>query len=760
MKCEMTHYFELDEPISVAFHPNGFQVLVSFKDRVRLYNVLMDKLRQCKETILKNSRCLKFSNGSQYWAAATAVSVCIYDTKSFQKLITYQGHMMQVIRLSWAPGDQVLFSAGMDGNVYGWPIAKDGRMDIIAASNRSSLIFDLTVDSPSTVFKLPDRDDDDDEDNGNGNGGGNTVAAATTTTTTEIGLSSEASEVDDNRHVNLCDRYKLIVSSQDGSMRMPSWSLDNNLVRVTSGIGRSASMGDSLEVISGDPNAAITAVQLSFDRKKLYAGTILGTIRVYPWPPINYATKAKHNSSSMMFSSTAITTVPSNSRVDDPYYEIFTHGGPVIAIKLSPVVENTVITVAADGTIFVLEDVVFTVQGNKALKKEIDYLDTSDDEIKFNDDIVMIASEDMEEHISELVGLQKELIETKAKHEFHTRKVASDHAENLKSIVENHDLALNKERESYENYKTASEKRIADFISSVEAKDADNQKIRSELENKYEHKLAESLERYDLLSEKMQQLKQKCEALLENEKNTFNKQLNDLKMDTYNKEKKLKTDHRRAVEDKAANEAAFMEILKQQEDEYEDELKQMIEAVNYELGGERETILKLRTLVQTKNTKLAQLKKKLIELNASAQGHAKKVEAEVNERKALASTIEHYKKNLQEREEALAEKEKDVLELRSTTRTLENFRFVLDHRLQQLSSERGPITMHIEGLEKHISTMYEELVEEFTNKKSNAEATILKDQKIAWITQDLAKMRQVHSNICVISICLSDYCDC
>jgi len=50
--------------------------------------------------------------------------------------------------------------------------------------------------------------------------------------------------------------------------------------------------------------------------------------------------------------------------------------------------------------------------------------------------------------------------------------------------------------------------------------------------------------------------------------------------------------------------------------------------------------------------------------------------------------------------------------------------------------------MHIEGLEKHISTMYEELVEEFTNKKSNAEATILKDQKIAWITQDLAKMRQ------------------
>jgi hypothetical protein len=46
----------------------------------------------------------------------------------------------------------------------------------------------------------------------------------------------------------------------------------------------------------------------------------------------------------------------------------------------------------------------------------------------------------------------------------------------------------------------------------------------------------------------------------------------------------------------------------------------------------------------------------------------------VNARKQLLATIEHYKKNLVEREEALAEKEKDVLELRSTTRTLENFR--------------------------------------------------------------------------------------
>ena len=50
----------------------------------------------------------------------------------------------------------------------------------------------------------------------------------------------------------------------------------------------------------------------------------------------------------------------------------------------------------------------------------------------------------------------------------------------------------------------------------------------------------------------------------------------------------------------------------------------------------------------------------------------------------------------QERENALGDKEKMILHLRSENRTLDNFRYVLDHRLQQLMKERGPIAKHIE----------------------------------------------------------------
>lgn len=63
--------------------------------------------------------------------------------------------------------------------------------------------------------------------------------------------------------------------------------------------------------------------------------------------------------------------------------------------------------------------------------------------------------------------------------------------------------------------------------------------------------------------------------------------------------------------------------------------------------------------------------------------------------------------------------------------------------MQQLSAERGPITSHIEGLEKHISTIYEELVEEFEQKNSTQHNIAQKDTKIQILTSELQKVRNV-----------------
>ena len=61
--------------------------------------------------------------------------------------------------------------------------------------------------------------------------------------------------------------------------------------------------------------------------------------------------------------------------------------------------------------------------------------------------------------------------------------------------------------------------------------------------------------------------------------------------------------------------------------------------------------------------------------------------------------------------------------------------------MQQLSAEREPITSHIEGLESHISIMYEELVDEFEFKKSASNILEVKDQKILTLTLEVQKLK-------------------
>ena len=81
-------------------------------------------------------------------------------------------------------------------------------------------------------------------------------------------------------------QYNLIVTSLDGNIKIPTWSLDAFTMKQGSGNKVvSSSNNDIIQMLHGDPSCAITAIQLSADRNKLYVGTSIGTLRVYPWPP-------------------------------------------------------------------------------------------------------------------------------------------------------------------------------------------------------------------------------------------------------------------------------------------------------------------------------------------------------------------------------------------------------------------------------------------------------------------------------------------
>jgi len=688
-KCEVVHHFGSDEPLSIAVHNTGLFMIVSFKDRVRGYNIGMAALKPYKEVIQKGCKEILFSHGGSYFACASGINLVVFNTTTFKQVMNFQGHMMPIKRIAWAPGDLVLFSASVDGTVYGWPTSRDGRIDVVASNPRASAILSLEIDSAGMTFlpPLPDNVEDG-------------------------GLPALREEE---------DRF-LLISSNNGRITSPAWAYNNPTWDHVK---------NHNHVIHDEEAAAITCLKLSANRRHLYAGTKLGTVRIYAWPPSVSENKVGF------------------------YTEIQAHNGPVVSINESPRGDKLVSS-GNDGAVFCFsltkapwtnipasvlksgaaaDDAPAPSAAATALLGGVE--DLVEEPFEYNNKILLLGADEMEEHIEEVASLHKYLRDLENTSAYKLSQLETNARDNARRMGEEFDVTLNEERDRYEQLRTEFDEKVKSLLTTIESKEADSLKVVSDLENRYEHKLSDQLDRYDKLAEEMELLRQKCEGLLLADRNDFTKQLNDTISNARLREKKMRAENKRITDDRSSDEAAFKEILDQQEHEYEDELRQLIAAAEGELIVERENIGKLRTLVQTKNTKLDQLKKKLIELSMASKARASLLNNEKNEKIKLLETIEHYKKNLVEREEVVAEKEKIIMELRSKTRTLENFRFVLDHRLQQLSAERGPISSHIEGLERHISTMYEELVEEFENKKQGEIVKEKSEQRANLVVEDL-----------------------
>ncbi|RYG67046.1 hypothetical protein EON64_08325 [archaeon] len=382
----------------------------------------------------KNCKCLKYSHGAQYFAAASAINVTVFETRSFNPLMTFQGHMMTVVKLCWAPGDQVLFSAGMDGNVYGWPVAQDGRMEVVSANNRSSAILDLVADCNSTVFYTPPKDTEDEPVSNSANNNANNAKSVTDTALQSF-------------HKTISDSHRswLILSSLDGHVRMPVWTMQQikpvTLPGHTPTLTVSPSTTthtilskfyptiDNMPIMYGDSSVSITALALSHDRTKLFVGTSLGCLRVYPWPPDPHAcpsyssptstnatntntaahaahththgSNAQHTGANAAASSLPITLTHATLCT-----EIYTHSSAVVSINLPPL-DNLVVSTAADGSVFVHT---YTEASNaKAVRAGMpvqgnshNLYDLEEEAAALNDEVVLLALEDIEDHVNEV----------------------------------------------------------------------------------------------------------------------------------------------------------------------------------------------------------------------------------------------------------------------------------------------------------------------------------------------------------------------
>ncbi len=164
-------------------------------------------------------------------------------------------------------------------------------------------------------------------------------------------------------------------------------------------------------------------------------------------------------------------------------------------------------------------------------------------------------------------------------------------------------------------------------------------------------------------------------------------------------------------------------------------------AAQIELAAEREFTAEARALAQTRNTKISRLEKRIGELKMSNHARNVVLTAEKVRNAKLEATLRHFKRHMEERESTLEDKELGILHLRRKNVTLDNFRFVLDHRVEQLMKERGPITRHVRGLEAHIAAMYDELESEYYKMKRQGQQLGTKELKISTLGQEVNTLR-------------------
>ena len=117
-----------DEALSICIHPNGLLVLVGFADKLRMFTVLVDDLKQLREFPVKQCRALAFCNGGQFFAAANGSLLQIYSTYTCELAATMRGHSGKIASLSWSKDDSRIISAGKDGAVYEWRMS-DGKRE-------------------------------------------------------------------------------------------------------------------------------------------------------------------------------------------------------------------------------------------------------------------------------------------------------------------------------------------------------------------------------------------------------------------------------------------------------------------------------------------------------------------------------------------------------------------------------------------------------------------------------------------------------
>ncbi|CAD8184061.1 unnamed protein product [Paramecium octaurelia] len=111
-----------DTPLAVAIHPSGFHLIVSFSDKIVLYNLFEKDLNSFKEIHIKNCQQIKFAHGGHLFAVANQNLVQIYQfyTGENPQNYIFKQSTGNISTIEWDIDDLGFYTGSDNGFVLYW----------------------------------------------------------------------------------------------------------------------------------------------------------------------------------------------------------------------------------------------------------------------------------------------------------------------------------------------------------------------------------------------------------------------------------------------------------------------------------------------------------------------------------------------------------------------------------------------------------------------------------------------------------------
>ncbi len=409
-------------------------------------------------------------------------------------------------------------------------------------------------------------------------------------------------------------------------------------------------------------------IALTAGESHLVVGTSLGSLRVYPMPFMDG-------------------DVPL-----DPVLELPAHAGTIHRLKVSAD-GSRVLTVGADGTLQV-----HTLTDPNRLPTDAGQAME-----------VLVARTELADKTSLVAELQTKIDELTVQAEYQLRLRDLGHQEAMKvetakwtEVVDKEKAALEQTEQDKAELELALQRRL-------KAAEEEHGTQQQQLELQYQQKLATEVERYQKLQADRAAGQRRADEHSAGLIASHERVIQDLTSSYEEKIQELSLLLENALQRNDELQREFDETRDQMEEDADTELDDMRRGFEGQLDDEKDATLRLKG-------ENGVLKRKFTVLQGTIQKQHEKLEEEARLQRELLQKIEGHKKDkeglrkeITERDETIADKERRIYDLKKKNQELEKFKFVLDYKIKELKRQIEPRELEIGAMREQIREMDGEL---------------------------------------------------